>query len=242
MESRAVASKIELLDSDDEAFELLRSIAAAGPEKILPSLLRDPRSIVRLWALWAASEIGGSLGAAVLVSALRDRDSDVRDDALSKLMVVDREAARRELKMIRKKLRADDDFEIASAVWILAELGDVAALGHIDRIARDPPVAWLRKPAAVASMLLRGENGAILDRLRAHDHEMMKELAHGAAIMPSDEGLAVLLECSNLAIDKQCRGWCQWFAEWRLKRARTRDGGRLSDSGEPLTVRLPSRS
>jgi HEAT repeat protein len=158
----------------------------------------------------------------------------VRDDALAKLLDVAPEQAKDEVERIRRLLRSRDDFEVASALWTLAELRDEEALPAIDKIANAPRVPWLRKPASVSALLVRGQTDEVLEAIARHEHDRMKELAHAAAILGTAEAIEVLRRCSTASIDRECRGWCSWFLEWAASRTDKTATGRLtSESGRP---------
>jgi hypothetical protein len=224
MNARELAEAIERLQSEDEARDLLSNVLHDDAERLLSEIARDRSPGVRGWALWAATSALGEKAVPILRGRLRDRDPDVRDDALSKLLVVDPAALLSELPRIRKKLNASDAYETASAIWALAELRDRGALEQIRQLAATPPTPWLMKPATVAILLIEGREGEIVTAIRDHDHFRMKELAHGAALVGDPLALKSLREGSEAQTDDECRAWCGWFYDWALRRSQSSPG------------------
>jgi hypothetical protein len=224
MNARELAEAVEKLQSDDEARDLLAIVLRDDAERLLSEIARDRSPGVRGWALWAATSALGDKAVPILRGRLRDRDPDVRDDALSKLLVVDPSAVRSELPRIRKKLNASDAYEVASAIWALAELRDRGALERIRQLAATPPTPWLVKPASVAILLIEGREEEVMTAIRDHDHYRMKELAHGAALIGGQSALQSLRQGSEAQTDDECRAWCSWFSDWALRRSQSAPG------------------
>jgi HEAT repeat protein len=215
-----LATEIERLGTDDDAVDLVRRMRGLNYEPLLWELLRNKSATVRGWTLWAATELLGTRSVPFLRAGLKDRDSDVRDDALARLVQLDPRQALYELPRLRKMLRSRDDYEVAAALWSLAELGDERSVPEIEGIVRSPRVPWLEKPASVALLLIEGRTPEILEAIRGHDHRRMKELAHAAAILRTPDAIAALRQGSDADTDRECRGWCKWFLAWASNRPR----------------------
>jgi HEAT repeat protein len=208
------------LDSEEQSEALLRRVRSADAEALLERLVGDAEPGTRAWALWAAMRLLGDRAVPLLVRALGDSDPDVRDDALAKLVQISPATAVDLLPKVRSKLKAEDDFEVASALWTLAELNDRESLPEIKSIESHPRVAWLAKPAYVASLLIQGKNGDVLNGMREHDHPRMRELAHGAALLGTPEAMDALSDCAEAPeLDSECRALCRWFLKWRSDRS-----------------------
>lgn len=208
------------MGSEEDSRILLADLSGSELQDLLPQLAAHPNSQVRGWAIWAAAEGLGKNGISVLTYALDDADPDVRDDALTKLVQIDKSAARAQLSRVRGKLRSSDDFEVASAMWVLAELRDTDSLPVLEEMSDSPRTPWLAKVASVAALVLSGNAQEIQDRIRRHDHATMRELAHGAILLRNDAGRRVLEEViESPTMDPTCIAWAKWFLDWGESRS-----------------------
>ncbi len=180
----------------------------------------DPQH--RSWAAYAIRRLSATDNADLADRLARDRNADVRGEALAALIAIAPNRMQSHLPRLRRELRSPDYLAPAHAMWLLAESGDRDALASIERLAtdetRDP---WFRKTASVVLLLIRGQVDTVLQLFREHDHDRMPQLARAAYLIGSQASDDVLEECARRAPDTECRDACGEF--WI--RAQTRASG-----------------
>jgi hypothetical protein len=179
--------------------------------RVLDQLSRHAAPTVRRWVSATARDVLGDGGVYVVMGLTRDRDRGVREGAVADLVALDLDAARRLVPSLRRRLRSRDAGEVVAAMWTLAELQDEGALPRVRRLAEsggpgDEPVG---RAAEVVSVLLGGRPEEILERIRAHEHDLMPCLARGARLVGGEDARAVLAECAASAPDPDCRAVCE---------------------------------
>jgi hypothetical protein len=184
------------------------------PHKRLTELARSTLDD-RMWAVWAAPRILGAGSAAILSELARDRDADVRTEAISELARVDLEAARRLAPRIRQSLQSPDLWEPVSAMWTLLSLGDPDAIRAIAAASSTWREPFRRRIAEIVVQGLSGNSEAIYAAMDAHDHIAMPWLAHAIRLMHTPQARQALERCAAGGLDPECRGHCEReLAEW----------------------------
>ncbi|HEX2045769.1 MAG TPA: hypothetical protein VHF23_09095 [Gaiellaceae bacterium] len=229
---RRTARRLEdLLDRDDvggttervaavvargDAGELAAVVAELRADRgravrVLDELSRHADPGIRRWVSAAARDVLEDGGVYVVMGLTRDRDRRVRESAVADLVVLDPDAARRLVPSLRRRLRSRDPAEAATAMWTLAELRDEGALPRVRRLAegRRPGDEPVRRTAEVVSVVLGGRPAEIFERIRAHEHDFMPDLARAARLVGGDEARAVLAESAAGAPDAECRAACR---------------------------------
>jgi HEAT repeat protein len=198
--------------SSAEVSRLLRSLSAdpSKARKVLADLSSDSRAEVRGWVPFAARKVLGRQAVPYLVALARDRNPGVSDVALEELLDLEPEAAKTLIKLIRAKLRSKDPQESIFAMWTLAQLGDRDSIDAIRRLSELSEFPFQRRAAEVVLLLLEAKIDGILGRIREHDHEYMRDLAHAAMLAGGHEALEAVKECAENAPDADCRHYCQW--------------------------------
>ena len=169
---------------------------------------RDPA--VRGWVAGVAREVLDEGGVYVLMGLTRDRDREARDTAVAELVVVDPDAARRLVPALRRRARSPEPEESVPAIWALARLRDSGSLPLVRQVAESEDADRSRRKTAEAAALLLGERPReILERMRAHDHDLMPWLAVAARLLATEEARATLAERAEGAPDAECRAVCR---------------------------------
>jgi hypothetical protein len=179
--------------------------------RVLDELSRHRAPRVRRWVSATARDVLADGGVYVVLGLTRDRDRGVREAAVADLLALDPDAARRLVPALRRRLRSRDPEEAVAALWTLAELEDEASLPRVRRLAEaggadDEPV---RRAARVAAVLLGERPADVLERIRAHEHDLMPELARAARLLGGAEARAALAEAAASAPDPDCRTVCE---------------------------------
>lgn len=179
--------------------------------RVLDELSRNRAPGVRRWVSATAREVLEGGGVYVVLGLTRDRDRSVREAAVGDLVALDVDAARRLVPSLRRRLRSRDRDEAVAALWTLAELRDEGSLPRVRRLAEagGPEDEPLRRVARVASVLLGERPADVLARIRAHEHDLMPELARAARLLGGAEARAVLAEAAASAPDADCRAACE---------------------------------
>jgi hypothetical protein len=224
-DARRVAAAVVAKEADPEAVEAVLAELRADrgwAARILDELSRDRDPEVRAWVSRAAREVLEEGGVYILMGLTRDRDQAVRDAAIANVVALDPQAARRLVPSLRRRVRSPDEDESVFAMWTLAELGDRAGLPQVRRIAEsaEPGDRSRQRVAEAVSLLLGERPEEVLERVRAHDHDLMPWLAVAARLLGTDEARAVLAEHAEGAPDPECRALCR--AELEKLEARTR--------------------
>ncbi|MGH3032512.1 MAG: hypothetical protein ACRDNE_17455, partial [Gaiellaceae bacterium] len=152
----------------------------------------------------------GEGGVYVLMGLTRDGERKVRDAAVAQLVALDADAARRLVPALRRRARSPEPEESVPAMWALATLRDTGSLPHLRQVAETEDADRSRRRTAEAASLLLGDRPQeILERMRAHDHDLMPWLAVAARLLPTEEARAVLAERAEGAPDAECRAVCR---------------------------------
>jgi hypothetical protein len=173
-------------------------------------LSRDRDPAVRGWVAGVAREVLEEGGVYVLMGLTRDGDREVRDTAVAELALVDPDAARRLVPALRRRARSQEPEESVPAIWVLARLRDSGSLPLVRQVAESEDADRSRRKAAEAAAILLGERPReILERMRAHDHDLMPWLAVAARLLANEEARAMLAERAEGAPDAECRAVCR---------------------------------
>ncbi|MGH3023837.1 MAG: HEAT repeat domain-containing protein [Gaiellaceae bacterium] len=175
---------------------------------VLDELSRNKSARVRAWVPGAAADALGAGGVRLMLSLARDRDPAVREAALTALLSVDREAARALGPDLRRRLHSGDEGERVAAIWALAELGDERSLDALRERAESAAGFEERAAARAATLVLTGDESAIVAGLRAGEAEDGVAVAAAARILGSEPALAALRECAESAGDERLRTAC----------------------------------
>jgi hypothetical protein len=177
--------------------------------RVLDRLSRHGDPTVRGWVASVARPVLDEGSSYVLMSLTRDGDGEVRDAAVAQLVAVDPGAARRLVPALRRRTRSEEPEESVAAMWALATLRDTGSLPHLRQIAEAEDADRSRRRAAEGASLLLGDPQEILERMRAHDHDLMPALAVAARLLATEEARAVLAERAEGAPDAECRAVCR---------------------------------
>jgi hypothetical protein len=178
--------------------------------RVLDRLSRHRDPTVRGWVASVARAVLDEGGAYVLMGLTRDTDREVRDAAVAQLVALDPDAAHRLVPALRRRARSPEPEESVAAMWALATLRDTGSLPHLRRIAEAEDADRSRRKAAEAASLLLGDRPKeILERMGAHDHDLMPWLAVAARLLATEDARAVLAERAEGAPDAECRAVCR---------------------------------
>jgi hypothetical protein len=204
-----VAAEERDADAHDAVLADLRADRGRAA-RVLDELSRHKNPIVRGWVSGTAREVLGEGGVYIVMGLTRDRDPDVRRGAVRDLVELEPDSARRLIPSLRRRLRSRDLEEPIFAMWTLAELGDRGSLPAVARIAaaESDEHPFRRQCARVVALVLGEQPEEIVERIHAHDHELMLWLARAARILGTDEARAALAECAEDAPDEECRNAC----------------------------------
>lgn len=192
-------------DVNTPAFEILRQVAA--PLAVLDELAQSKEVDARMWVVFTLDDGVVAGGEDILGRLARDRDPDVRTEAISALVKVNPERARRLVPDLVKRLASTDYYEPISAMWALAELRATEAAPDVRAAAdRWAPSDWHNKEATVILAYLEGRTEQILERIRSHDHVAMPWLTRAAALASTPGATDTLRWAErNEELDEECR-------------------------------------
>ena len=188
--------------------------------RVLDRLSRHADATVRGWVASMARPVLDEGSSYVLMGLTRDGDREVRDATVAQLVALDPDAARRLVPALRRRARSEEPEESVAAMWALATLRDTGSLPHLRQIAEAEDADRSRRRAAEGASLLLGDPQEILERMRAHDHDLMPALAVAARLLSTEEARAVLAERAEGAPDAECRAVC------RVELRKLEEGGR----------------
>lgn len=211
MNVRDLHERIESVGSEDELAVLLATLRAdPGARDVLAELAASRSVDDRMWVVGYAGAVLGRDASGILDRLSRDRDSDVRMDALTELTRWDRDAALRAYPRIVKSLRSTDFWEPVIALWALATLGDPRAIPEIEAVAAtwDPRHGDYRIAEIVVD-LLAGRHERIFAAMDEHDHRAMPWLAEAARIIGTPAAREALERCVTADLDGECLHYCR---------------------------------
>ena len=202
-----------VLDEDAERIDAVVADLRADrgrAARVLDRLSRHGDATVRGRVASVARPVLDEGSSYVLMGLTRDGDREVRDAAVAQLVALDPDAARRLVPALRRRARSEEPEESVAAMWALATLRDAGSLPNLRQIAEDEGADHSRRRAAEAASLLLGDRpGEILERMRAHEHDLMPALAVAARLLATEEARAVLAERAEGAPDAECRAVCR---------------------------------
>jgi hypothetical protein len=220
---RAGWAAAAVLDEDAERIDAVVAELRADrgrAARVLDRLSRHGDPTVRGWVVSVARPVLDEGSSYVLMGLTRDGDREVRDAAVAQLVAVDPDAARRLIPALRRRARSEEPEESVAAMWALARLRDTESLPHLRQIAEAEDADRSRRRAAEAASLVLGDPQEIVERMRAHDHDLMPALAVAARLLATEEARAVLAERAEGAPDAECRAVC------RVELQKLEEGGR----------------
>jgi hypothetical protein len=184
----------ELVESDDDGDRLVDRLRDdINADAILRELAGSSSVDDRMWVVWVAPRAINERSVPILRDLVRDRDPDVRTEALSGLAELDPSAARDLWPQLRRGLRSKDPFEPIRAMWTIARLDVREAAPEIRDVSQQwPERDWRRKISFIVLDHLEGRDASILQRIRDHDHEAMGWLTYAASLMHGPEAAATL--------------------------------------------------
>ncbi len=199
--------RINQITSEKERTELIQLLRSSGERssKILGALAKNRNPEIRHWVADVAVEVLGAGSVHVLRDLARDRDTDVRIDALNGLVAVDPDEARRMTTTLRKQAASTDFYEAQAAVWALGAVGDKESLDVIRPLTTEPDA--IPRDAAIAVELLLTAPEELCRRIEKHDHELMPWLVKAAELLGTRAARRALEHCVAEAPDEECRHW-----------------------------------
>jgi HEAT repeat protein len=189
---------------------LRRLPSAEARARFVDDLAKARRPLVRMWIAWAIPELIGEAGLPVLRRLLADQDADVASAAIDTLLRLDPVAAQRETKRLISWLGSPDYNKPIDALWAIAQVRASEAIPRIETAKGSWSASpWKVRTADIVLDLLRGDEEAILRRIREHDHTDMARLVRAAAIVGTDQAVETLRHVSvDQRVDEHCRSWC----------------------------------
>jgi hypothetical protein len=191
----------------EEAWKLVRN--APSPQRVVDELARHRAVEVRDWAIDAAVQVLGTSATPILMRLAKDRDPDVKSQALLELARIDKHGARQLLPQVRRQLRSTDFWTSIKAMWAIAIIGATDALDDVRAAGLLWPVDYApHRIADIVGTLLEGRTADLVRQLRDHDHVATPWLANALSIDRSREALEALQECAEHGADEFCRKAC----------------------------------
>jgi HEAT repeat protein len=197
-----------ILKRSDSQLDQLRKELEADPEAaqtLLADLSAHSDPLVRDWVTWAAPQALGSRAAAILEHLVQDTDSDVRLEAMHRLVLLDPGWARRLAPKYLKMLRGNDLVEQVNAIWRLVQLRDPRALAVLRELAETGSQQGIRNNARIASFVLEGAEDDLITGLTRHQHEVTQLWTKGLAYLGTQRALDALAAYSQEGPDPECR-------------------------------------
>ena len=96
-----------------------------------------------------------------------------------------------------------------AAMWGLAALGDDSSLRVVSGRAESAETQGERSVARAAALVLREDEGAIVEGLRRHQHEDVPALAVAARMLGTEASIAALRAAAADSPDDECRSACR---------------------------------
>lgn len=181
----------------------------------LEGLAHSRRHEVRSWVARVAVRAGGVRSANALDILVDDASPYIREDAVRGLMKVAPEMLRPRLPAFRRQLRSSRTDRDVTLVLLdaIAQLQDVDAVDAVHLLAtRSYTPASERAQASATEAFLIGGLPAVLDRIRAHDHEHIPWLNRLAWWSGTDEVQQTLDSSAATLPPDGCRQLCDAFA------------------------------
>ena len=224
--TRRSLAKLERMWKDDRADTIAAALESGADEEVereTETLRREPgraalvfdelsrheSSRVRAWVPAAAADILGDGGSRLILSLTRDREPPVKDAAVEALFKLGPDAAAPLAPDMRRRLQSSERDERIAATWALAALGDDASLRVLSDRAESAETQVERAASRAAVLVLREDEGAIVEGLRRHEHEDVPALAVAARMLGTDATVAALRRAAAEAPDEECRSACQ---------------------------------
>lgn len=223
---QALSDRIRRPLSESESDSLVRQIRVESKRDptLIAKLLNHRDHRVREWMVDKIVDIRGADSAGLLAASYRrERDSDIRAEALRNIVDLDPSVAASLKPLIRRGLRSSEYFEPTDSMWALLQLGDLEAEPEIRRIA-ETRNDWQGRVARIVTSGLCGEEETIAQQLQSHDHDATRWLAQAAAILASPRLLGVLEAGVMELPDETCRGICAHWLGWSRRAAQHRTG------------------
>lgn len=184
---------VSLRESPSAALVAFETLAESGEDEI------------RLWLTEVTPQVLGHDALPILRDLVRDRDSDVRIEALGAIVALDSDEAHKMAAMFRRRAGSNDLHEAQAALWALGAIRDVEALDVI-RAAQLHDNAIPRNTAIAVELLLTAPS-ELCQRIEEHDHVLMPWLAKAAEILGTEAARQALESCALNAPDEECRFW-----------------------------------
>ena len=224
--TRRTLAKVERMWKDDRADTIAAALESGADEDVeretetlrrepgraalvLDELSRHENARVRAWVPTVAADILGDGGARLILSLTRDRDPGVKEAAVEALFELGPDAAAPLAPDMRRRLQSSEPRERIAATWALAALGDQASLRVLADRAESGETQQERAASRAAVLVLREDEGAIVEGLRRHEHEDVPALAVAARMLGTEATIAALRTAADEAPDEECRSACR---------------------------------
>ena len=224
--TRRTLAKVERMWKDDRADTIAAALESGADDDVeretetlrrepgraalvLDELSRHENARVRTWVPTVAANILGDGGARLILSLTRDRDPGVKDAAVEALFELGPEAAAPLAPDMRRRLQSSEPRERIAATWALAALGDQTSLRVLSDRAESGETQQERAASRAAVLILREDEGAIVEGLRRHEHEDVPALAIAARMLGTEATIAALRTAADEAPDEECRSACR---------------------------------
>ena len=224
--TRRTLAKLERMWKDDRADAIAAALVSGADEEVeretetlrrepgraalvLDELSRHESARVRAWVPSVAVDILGEGGARLILSLTRDREPSVKEAAVEALFELGPEAAAPLAPDMRRRLQSSEPGERIAATWALAALGDDASLRVLSGRAESAETQGERSVSRAAVLVLREEEGSVVEGLRRHEHEEVPALAVAARMLGTEATIAALRTAAAESPDEECRSACK---------------------------------
>ncbi len=199
------ATCVQDIASEQDRRDLINLLSAdreyAG--QVLGELADNQDPEIRHWAAQEAADVLGRDAVPILRRLVRDRDSNVRIDALRGLGQVDPGELVPMIPKLRAETESQDGFDAQAAIWALGALGDPANLDVVRAATRRDRAR--PRNTAIAVELLISDPEQLCQRIESHDHDLMPWLTYAAAMLGTERARLALEHCALNAPDGECR-------------------------------------
>jgi HEAT repeat protein len=188
----------------EQLIKELRSDVDGAPA-VLEELAGHPAAVVRDWVAWIAPSVIASGAVPILERLVDDKDADVRHEAMSGLVRLDKRWSAKLVPRYLKMLRSHDPIDQVDAIWRLTQFRESSALAALKQIAQTGRYPGLRTNAQVASLVLEGKEDELIAGLLRHEHKVVLLWTRGLAYLGTERALNVLRQFAEEAPDAECR-------------------------------------
>jgi hypothetical protein len=209
------ADVVAVLEADEAPTDLISALQTdtEAAERVVIELAGDRRFFVRQWVALEVASLLGERAVPILLRLARDRNEDVRMDAVNELVALEPVAARQLAPALRRRLRSRDIYEPIVAMRALMVLGDAADAAEMRAAAEVSEYPFHGLVAGAYALALEGDDEELARRIEGHDHDAMPWLTVAARHRATPLIREALARCAERAGDECANACAETLAE-----------------------------